>query len=469
MMRYPAEKQKHMSLHNCLSTLFFGLLITVPVWSQNKGEDQLIDKVVAVVGENIVLYSEIEDQIDQMTIQGVPVTSSTRCQILEDLMYQKLFLNQAKEDSLVVSEDQVEQELNRRLRYFVSQIGSEEELVRYYGKTMDEIREDFRDEVSDILLIQQMQQQVMSNVNVSPLEVKEFYNSIPKDSLPYINTEVELAQIVKKSPISKDEEERIIGKLKEFKERVNQGEDFGTLAYLYSKDPGSAEKNGELGFMSRGELVPEFANAANGLQKGQMSDIVKTQFGYHLLQMIDRRGEQINVRHILLIPQVSQEDLFQAKLFLDTVYNDIQSQDTLTFEKAAARYSDDKDTKMNGGRLVNPANGTPRFDVEELGQIDRSLLFAVQKLKVGEMTEPVLFQARDGKRAYRILKLLRMTDPHVANLKQDYARLQQAASRVKENDNLQKWISEHKGNAYVWVDPKYVNCDFETSWKIAQR
>lgn len=459
-----------MMLHKYLSILFLllGSLSTV-VGQNDVDQSQLIDKVVAVVGENIVLYSEIEDQIDQMTLSDVPVTANSRCEILEDLMYQKLFLNQSKEDSLVVSDEQIEQELNRRLRYFISQIGSEEELVKFYGKTLDEIREDFKDEVREILLIQQMQQRVMSSANVSPLEVKEFYKGIPKDSLPYINTEVELAHIVKKSPISKNEEERIIARLKDFKARVNAGEDFGTLAYLYSLDPGSAEKNGELGFLGRNELVPEFANAANGLQKGQMSDIVKTQFGYHLLQMIDRRGEQINVRHILLIPQVSPEDLLQAKKFLDSLYVQIQENDTLTFARAAAKFSDDPDTKMNGGRLINPMSGTTKFDVDELGQIDRSLMFAVQKLKKGEMTQPVLFQANDGKRSYRILKLLTLTEPHVANLQTDYSRLQQAAKRLKENALLEKWIREHKDNAYVWVDPAFEGCAFETKWKLAQR
>lgn len=469
-MQCQAEKPKFMLSHKSLNKIILTLLIASSGFAQEFDPNaQLIDKVVAVVGENIVLYSEIEDQIDQMTMADQPVTANTRCRILEDLMYQKLLLNQAKEDSIVVGEDQVEQELNRRLRYFVNQIGSEEELVKFYGKTLDEIRADFRDEVTEILMIQQMQQKVVSNVTVSPLEVKEFYRSIPKDSIPYINTQVQIAQIVKQSPISKEEEERIINRLKEFKERVNSGEDFGTLAYLYSQDPGSAAKNGELGFMNRTELVPEFANAANGLKRGDMSDIVKTQFGYHLIQMIDRKGDRINVRHILLIPQVSKQDLLNAKVYLDSLYEEIQNNDTLTFAEAAKLYSDDKETKLNGGKLVNPLTGTTDFDIEELSQIDRSLLYSVQKMEVGEMTKAVLFQTMDGKRAYRLLKLVKMTDPHVADLKTDYARLQQAARRRKENDTIQKWIENHKDRAYVWVDKSLIDCDFETAWKLAER
>ena len=202
---------------------------------------QVIDKVVAVVGNNVVLYSDIEEQIDQMSLSEIPVYENTRCELVEDMMYQKLFVNQARIDSVTVTEEQIEQELNRRLRYFIAQIGSEEELVRFYGKTIDQIKDDFKDEVEEILLIQQMQQTITGNVTVSPAEVREFFNEIPKDSLPYINSQARLAQIVKLPPISKEQEDAIKGRLRDFKKRVENGEDFGTLAYLYSALPGSSE------------------------------------------------------------------------------------------------------------------------------------------------------------------------------------------------------------------------------------
>jgi len=463
------EKRKYMTnrkyLNNVMALLM--LMASAPtVRSQEEGK--IIDKVVAVVGESIVLHSDLEEQVDQMSMSDMKVTENTRCELLEDLMYQKLFVNQARLDSVVVSEDQIEQELNRRLRYFISQIGSEEELVKYYGKTIDEIKQDFRDEVEEILLIQQMQQTVIGTVKVSPAEVREFYASIPKDSLPYINAQVKVAHIVRRPPVSHEEEEEIREKLRGFKKRVEAGEDFGTLAYLYSQDPGSAQKNGELGFLDRSELVPEFANAATGLSKGEISDVVKTEYGYHIIQMIDRKGDRINVRHILLIPQVSPADLQRAKLYLDSLKQQI-GKDSLTFAKAAIKFSDDVDTRMNGGEMVNPADGTNMFDVETLGQIDRNLLFTVQKLKEGEIAGPELYQGKDGKRAYRLVQLIEMTEPHVANLEDDYHRLQETTKRKKENLKLAEWINEHKSSAYIWIDPIYRSCPFETKWTIAER
>jgi peptidyl-prolyl cis-trans isomerase SurA len=446
------------------------LLVSWAASAQEEGEElQVIDKVVAVVGENIVLLSDIEDQIDQMTVNDMKVTENTRCEVLEDQMYQKLFLVQAKVDSVIVSDDQIEQELNRRLRYFIQQIGSEEELVRFYGKTIDEIKADFRDEVENILTIQQMQQQVSGNVKITPAEVREFYATIPKDSIPYINAEVMIAQIVRQPPVSDEEEDRIKARLKEFKQRVLDGEDFGTLAYLYSQDPGSAMNNGELGFMDRTDLVPEFANTAMALEKGQVSEIVKTQFGYHIIQMIDRKGDRINVRHILLIPQVSPNDLQKAKVWLDSLKQQIITVDSLSFSQAAIKFSDDKETRMNGGVMINPTNATNRFDMELLGQMDRNLLFTVEKMKEGDIAGPELFQGPDGKRAYRLLQLIKLTEPHVANIRDDYDRLQESAKRRKQNLTLEQWIEAHCRSAYIWVDEDYRSCAFRTKWEIAER
>ena len=458
---------KNMMSHRLRNSIFilFGLM-TFSGYSQNS---QVIDKVIAVIGDNVILHSDIEEQVDQMTLSDTPVDENTRCELVEDLMYQKLFVNQAKLDSVEVSEEQIEQELNRRLRYFISQIGSEEELVKFYGKTIDQIKEDFKDEVEEILLIQTMQQEVIGSVRVSPVDVREFYNSIPKDSLPYINSQARVAQIVKMPPISKDEEDRLKAKLREFKKRVDGGEDFGTLAYLYSADPGSAEQNGELGMMDKADLVAEFANAATGLLPGQMSDVVESPFGYHLIQMIERKGDRINVRHILLIPQVLPKDLQKAKVFLDSIKNQIETVDTLTFAKAALEFSTDDETRMNGGEMINPVDGTNLFELETLGQIDRSLLFTVQKLEKDEISTAELFQTIDGKRAYRLVQLKEVTKPHIANLKDDYNRLQETTKRKKENDRLEEWINEHKNSAYIWVDKGYATCPFQTKWEIAVR
>lgn len=459
--------QKNMMSQKLRNSVFAAFcLLAINTFGQ---KPQVIDKVVAVVGDNIILHSDIEEQIDQMSLSNVPVYENTRCELVEDLMYQKLFVNQAKLDSVVVTEEQIEQELNRRLRYFIAQIGSEEELVRFYGKTIDQIKEDFKDEVEEILLIQAMQQNVAGNVKVSPADVRAFYASIPEDSLPYINSQARVAQIVKLPPISKDEEDRLKLKLRDFKNRVANGEDFGTLAYLYSDDPGSAEQNGELGMMDKSELVTEFANAAIGLQPGEVSDIVKSEFGFHLIQMIERKGDRINVRHILLVPQVSSDDLQRAKEFLDSLKFQIETVDTLTFAKAALEFSTDQDTRMNGGEMINPVDGTNLFELETLGQIDRNLLFTIQKLETGEISSAELFQTMDGKRAFRLVQLMEITKPHVANLKDDYNRLQQSTKRKLENDRLEAWINEHKNSAYIWVDEGYASCPFHTKWDIAVR
>jgi peptidyl-prolyl cis-trans isomerase SurA len=432
-------------------------------------DPEIIDKVIAVVGERVVLYSDIEEQIDQMTMSEIPVTENSRCEVLEDQMYQKLFVERAIEDSITVGDDMVEQELDRRLRYFIAQIGSEEELIKFYGKTIDEIKEDFRDEVKDLLLIQQMQQHVVGDVKVSPAEVREFFADIPEDSVPYINSEVMLAQLVRMPPVSEEEKTAIKNKLNGFKDRVAAGEEFGTLAYLYSQDPGSALKNGELGFMDRTELVSEFSSAAMGLQKGEVSEIVETQFGYHIIQMIDRKGDRLNVRHILIIPQVSASDLQNAKVYLDSLKNVIETNDTLTFERMAIAFSDDKDTRMNGGIMINPQDATNKFDFEVLGKMDRQLLFNVEKKEVGDLIGPDLYQTQDGKRAYRVVKIVEMTEPHVANLRDDYHRIQEGAKRKKENIELETWIQKHRNSAYVWVSDEFNSCPFKTKWVMAQR
>ncbi len=455
---------------NYLNSLFLAAFLCLGSnFAVAQSEPQVIDKVVALIGEKIVLLSDIEGQIDQMTLSDIPVNENTRCQVLEDQMYQKLFLVRAKADSIVVSDDQIEQELNRRLRYFISQVGSEEELVKFYGKTLDEIKEDFRDEVKEILTIQQMQQQVTGDVRVSPAEVREFYASIPKDSIPYINAEAMIAHIARKPPISAQEEDRIKTKLRDFKKRVENGEDFGTLAYLYSADPGSAMKNGELGFLDRTELVPEFASAAMGLEKNQVSEIVKTQYGFHIIQMIDRKGDRLNVRHILLAPQVSPMDLQNAKVWLDSLKTVIKTDDSLTFSQAAIKYSDDEATRMNGGMMINPMDASNKFDMETLGQMDRNLLFSIEKMKVGDIGGPDLFQTDDGKKAYRLIQLVKITEPHMANVKDDYPRLMTSTKRKKENERLEAWIMKNCQVAYVWVDESYQACPFKNEWKISTR
>jgi peptidyl-prolyl cis-trans isomerase SurA len=442
----------------------FLLLLTSNNYTFAQSEGKLLDQIVAVVGNHIVKQSEIDNQLKQIKNQMLEegdTSSINPCEILEDLIFQQLMLDQAQKDSLVISEAQVEGELDRRIRFFVMQIGSERKLEEYYGKSINDIKDEFRSSIKNQLLTQQMQQKISGNVTVTPAEVKAFYNRFPEDSLPFVNAEVEIGQIVIQPVISKEAKAEAKEKLNTLRERILKGEKFNTLAVLYSEDPGSARKGGELGLVPRGTFVPEFEAAAYNLKPGEVSKIIETEFGYHILQLIERRGEQINVRHILISAKIDGSDLLKAKNRIDSVYNILKA-DTISFAEAAMRYSDDDGTKDNGGLMINPQTGTTRF---EMNQIEPSLFFVIDKLKTGGYSEPQLFQTQGGKQAYRILYLKTRTEPHRANLKDDYQRLQEAALAFKQNEIVRKWISKKMQRTFLRIVPEYSQCNFETfSW-----
>lgn len=444
-----------------LNFILLYLFLSFNLISFAQKEGKLLDQIVAVIGNQIIKQSDINSQLqqiqNQLKEQG-DTTIISPCEILEDLVFEKLMLDQAQKDSIVVSEAQVEAELDRRIRFFVLQIGSEKKLEEYYGKSINSIKDEFRTSIKNQLLTQQMQQKISGNVTVTPAEVKAFYNRFPIDSLPFVNAEVEIGQIVIEPTISKEAKAAAKEKLNTLRERILKGENFSTLAVLYSEDPGSARKGGELGLVPRGTFVPEFEAAAYNLKQGEVSKIIETEFGYHILQLIERRGEQINVRHILITPKLDGSDLLRAKNKIDSVYAILKA-DTLSFAEVAMRYSDDKATKDNGGLIINPQTNTTRF---EMNQIDPSLFFVIDKLKVGEYSEPQIFQTQGGKQAYRILYLKTRTEPHRANLKDDYQRLQEAALAFKQNEITRKWISKKLQTTYLRIIPEYTTCNFET-------
>lgn len=447
-----------------ISILFF-LIASCIVHAQPKGE--VIDGVVAVIGENMILKSAIEEQYANYLTSGKPVTEGTRCELFEELMFSKLLLSQAKEDSLYVTEDQIEGEIDRRLRYFINQFGSKEKLEEFYEKSVDEIKLEFHDPIQDQLMTQRMQEQITGSVEIAPGEVKVFFEEIPRDSLPEISAQVELAQIVRKPPLNEGEREKARQKLLSFRERIMNGEDFGTLAYLYSEDPGSARENGDLGFMSRAELVPEFAAVAFNLEKNEVSGVVETEFGFHLIKMVERNGQKVNVRHILVTPKIVNSDLQTAKTFLDSIKGNIQKIDTLTFYDAAIKYSQDKDTRYSGGTIVNPLTGAATFEMEQVSQIDPSLYLMLDKLKVGDIAGPEITQLRDGSRAYRLVKLTNVTEAHTANLKQDYQFIQNMALINKRDEVMNQWIKSHVNRFYLKVDDSFSTCAFKYDWTVS--
>lgn len=464
-MQKTKNKLKYSYLKLIKAVLVFLTLSNVVLAQEGSVDNQpVVDKVIAVVADEIVLRSELEASVMEYARKGEPINENTRCLIFEDLLFKKLLINQAALDSIEVSEDQINSEIGRRIQYFVQQIGSEEKLEEFYGKSIPEIRDEFHDLIKDQMLIQQMQGSITANVDISPKEVKVFFSAIPKDSLPFVNSEVVVEHIVIDPVIGEEEKKYTKDKLEGFRKRILAGEDFGTIAFLYSQDPGSARKNGELGFMERGSLVKEFAAIAFSIQPGQVSEVFETEYGFHIVQLIERRGQQSNVRHILLKPNVSQIDLVQAKSDLDSLKSQIMKVDSVRFELMAARYSDDKSTRMNGGKMINPETGSTSFEIDQISKVDPSLFFVLDKMKPGEISDPVIFQKFDGSQSYRIVKLVSVTEAHRANLEEDYLKIQSAAKSEKEKEAVEEWIKGKIELNYIKIDDSFQDCEFQHSW-----
>lgn len=444
-------------------SLIIGLFIVNLANAQDN--DIVINKVVAVVGSNLILMSDVEAEYMQFLAQGNEPDADIKCSILEELLFQKLLVNQAQLDSIEVSESQVEQELDQRIRYFVAQIGSVQKLEEYYGKSITQIKNDFKTDVRKLLLARTMKGKITADIKVTPSDVRTYFNSIPVDSLPYINSEVEVAQITKTPPISDAEKKYVKEKLEKLRDRIMRGEDFATLAVLYSEDPGSAKNSGELGFVKRNELVPEFAAEAFTLKGKEVSRVVETQFGFHIIQLIERRGDEANVRHILLTPKTNSSDLIKAQQQIDSIRALIVS-GKYTFAEAAAKFSDDKETKYNQGLMINPETGTTRFEMDEL---DPQLFFIIDKMPVNDVSEPVKLLGTDNKASYRIVQLKTRSTPHKANLKDDYQRVQQIALVQKQNKAVDDWIKKKVNTTYIRLDDDLTTCKFTHSWKANEK
>ena len=448
------------------------MLIVLPTFSQYR-QPQVIDKVVAVVGKNIILQSDIENQYIQYRLQGMAegTGQEVRGRILEDLLLQKLMLNQAEMDSITVTDEQVEAELNRRIQWFVSRVGSQEKLEAQFGKSMSEIKDEVRQASKDQMLQEEVQRKIMENIVVTPKEVKEFFHDIPKDSLPTISPDYEIVQIVKRPPVSIDEKLQVKDRLYQIRRRILDGESsFATMAVLYSEDPGSARQGGELGFAGRGVYATAFENTAFNLRDGEISDVIETEFGFHIIQLIERRGETINCRHILLTAKVPVEALEKAQTELDSVARFIRNGD-MSFEEACKKYSDD-DSKSNGGYLTNAGTGGNWLSMKDLQELEQSypeyknLSFIISRLEVGEVSDPVPMTTNDNTDAFRLVMIKRKTESHQANLKEDYNLIQNWALNQKRQEAIGKWVSEKAAKAYIHLDDIYKNTEFYYDWNI---
>lgn len=438
-----------------LAVLFFLFGIQQIATAQNN----IIDEVIWVVGEEAILKSDIENQKLQMQYQGEKIDGDPNCVLPEQIAIQKLFLHQAKLDSVVVSESQINSSVDRIINYRISQVGSKEKLEEYMNKPLAQIRNEAYEPTKNDLLVKQMQEKLIGDIKVTPAEVRKYYKNLKTDSIPTVPASVEIQILTIDPIIPQTEIDRIKNRLREFSDRVTSGNtQFSTLARLYSEDTESAKRGGELGFMGRAQLVPEFSNVAFSLtDPKKVSRVVETEYGFHIIQLIEKRGELANFRHILMKPQVSHDAESKAIQRLDSILTFIHS-GKFTFEEAV-RFSFDKDTRMNNGLMINSETGTARF---ELQQLPPTIAKEAENLSVGAISKPfTMINAKTNREVCAIIKVKEKAPAHKANLADDYQTLKSIVESKQKNEIIHNWIIKKQKETYVSIDPKWQNCHFE--------
>ena len=427
-------------------------------------QDNVIDEIVWVVGDDAILRSDIETQRLYMLNEGQRFDGDPYCVIPEQLAIQKLYLNQAKIDSITANENQVIQSVDQWMNMAVNQMGSREKLEEYMGKKFSQIKEERKETVREQQIVQQMQQKLIGEIKLTPSEIRKYFNQLPQDRLPTIPTTVEVQIVTMEPKIPFEETDAIKARLRDFTEQVNTGKmEFSTLARLYSEDPGSSVRGGELGFMSKTQLLPEFANVAFNLKDSKrVSQIVQTEYGYHIIQLIEKRGDRINCRHILLKPKVSDKELTEATTRMDSLYNDLKAE-KFSFDEAATFVSADKDTRNNKGLMVNQnyesSNyGTPKFEMQELPQEIGKVVYQMQ---VGDISKPFTMLTDKQKEVVAIVKLKARVNGHKANLADDFQAMKQLVESRKREELLNDWIRKKQKTTYVRISEGWKNCDFK--------
>ncbi len=433
----------------------FAVGLWLPLSAQN---GTLVDGVAAVVGKNIVKYSDIERSYAQMRVRsGAGDAFKNRCAILENLILSQLLVHKGEVDSVEVSDDDVKQYLDYYLKADLRQYGSKEALREATGFTYDELKEQYERMIRNNLLSRRVEYQITENVKVTPAEVTTFFNSLPADSLPMMPERYELSEIVIEPAISEEERDRVRTELAGLRERVLKGEKFSMLATLYSQDPGSAKKGGELGFFSRGEMVGEFESAAFALKPGEVSPIIETQFGFHIIQLIERRGNTVNARHILIVPKVSSADLLKARMKLDSLATEIRG-GHISFEDAARQYSTAKNAKQ-GGTVTNPNDGSGRFTADEVKE--RYFNVGLKGMDEGQISNAMSMKTEENRDAYRIVRLNKKHPAHKANLTDDYDNIYNAALVDAKQKYMREWARKQAKSTYIKLADEYCNCSFE--------
>ena len=423
-------------------------------------QNNIIDEVIWIVGDEAILRSEVEQEKLRAQYNGMAIEGDPYCVIPEQMAIQKLFLHQAELDSIVANEGMVMNQVEMYMNQFIAQIGSKEKLEEYFQKSYAEICEEQRELIRNQMIISEMQRNLVADIKSTPSDIRRFYNTLPTDSIPTIPAEVEVQIISKNPPIPTEETNRIKERLREFTERVNSGStSFSVLARLYSEDPGSAMQGGELGFKGKGEFVPEFSAVAFNLTTpGKVSRIVETEFGFHIIQLIEKRGNRINCRHILIRPRISIDDKSKAIAQLDTVVENIRSE-KITFEQGVIQHSEDKNTLMNAGLMTNDKTGTSKFEFQDLPS---EIAKKVYEMNVGEVSEPFTMMDRaSNKEICAIVKVKSKTKTHKANLMDDYQFLKKFLENQRQDEFIEEWIVKKQKDTYIHIDEKWSRCEFK--------
>ena len=421
----------------------------------------IADKIVAQVGDKIILRSDIYNSIQDAERQGTPLPPNPECMLVERALIEKALVLQAERDSLPVSDEELEASLDNQIRGFVMQYGSKEVLEEVAGKSVYQLKEDFRQPFRERSLADQMRKKIVENVKMTPNEVRAYYAQIPKDSLPFYESELEVSEIVVYPKANREVESYVTRELNEWKKQVEDGsKKFDQLAKSYTEDPGSKESGGQYN-INRNDKIwdPAFLAAAFKLKEGQVSQVVKSKFGLHIIQMVSRSGDDAVIRHILRIPPVTDAEVKESINILDSVRSKLTA-GTMSFGEAVNRYSEDEGSKFSGGRR----QGRDGSSFVTIDQLDKDMVLAIQKLKVGEYSQPIPFTDERGKKAVRLVYLQTRTEPHRENLTDDYSKISQRALEEKKNGVLEKWFQSHIPNYYIVIDKDFSACENVKEW-----
>jgi peptidyl-prolyl cis-trans isomerase SurA len=448
------NNQKIMQKSNITIAL---ILIASALFINVSAQDRTIDQIVSVIGNNIIMKSEIETIALQNQAQGITSEGDMRCDILENLLVEKLMVAEAELDTnIIVTDNQINQQLDMRIEYFLQHLGSEQEVERYFSKSIAQLKSELNDVIRNEILSSQMQNTIIGNIKVTPSEVRYFYRNMPEEDKPRVNTQFEYAQITMVPEISELEENRIKDELRKMKKRAESGENFSMFAVLHSDCPSSRE-GGDLGYFGRAAMDPAFSEAAFNLRPGQISNVVKSEFGFHIIQMVDRKGERIRCRHILIKPKVDAEIKEKTLARMDSIVNDIRKE-KITFTEAARRYSHDADSRIGGGVVVHPQTMSSRFEINELPPDVSKVLTT---LNINEISDPFTTINDKQREEIKVVRLINKIDAHTANLSLDYPLISEMFLQKKQEETINNWINERQAKTYIRIDETYSNCDFK--------